>query len=431
MKEIIVIIGEKGAGKTLLFNCLVNNLSSSWRKDNDLEKKYSPIINYKENPIIIDNCVYLLVDTPNWIISPKNLIEAGILRSTLELIEKSCLVCWVVDKKDSKETTLISKLLKKNKKKVILLVKRKKNEEEKNDFIALGVKEMFFFSHSTKSNLSLLISFISKNLSLVEKKNFFLVEKKEKPLVKIIITGLPNAGKSTLMNLILGRQRSLVTSIEGTTKEPVLAEFYLKDVDFKLIDTLGILKEEEIDKKILNNCQISLIVIDITCSISKQVLKVISLGIKKLKPSIIIVNKIDLVTNPIEKIKQLEKRLRDFSFCYLIATCFLKEKQSGLSQIIQHIGYIIKQSKKIFSRQELNNLVKKIPRIGEANIYYVKQEKRENELINCFIFFINKDPCLITLANRKYLIKQLQFFLKITRIPILIFFKKSRESWKN
>lgn len=353
-------------------------------------------------------------------------MEKGVQESIFNLIEKSCLLCWVISENCSPTTTFISNWLKRKKKRTILLVNgMDKKEGNRDDYVMLGVSEIFF-------NLDSIVSFFTKNLSLSKKNEDESLEEKcsqnDPTSLSIVITGLPNAGKSTLMNLLLKQKRSLVSPLSGTTIEPVSADFYLKESQFCLIDTLGVLKEREIDKKIWNNCQILLIVIDVTSPISKQILKVISLGIRNLKPSIIIVNKIDLVKNPTEVIEQIKKEIQNFFFCYLIATCFLKECQNGISRIIRHIENILDQSKRVFSKKKLNFLVKKIPCIKKTtSINYIKQLKRENELINCFVFFVNRSPQLISSTEKKFLTKWLQSHLEINSIPVLVFFKKSKK----
>ena len=86
----IIIIGNKGVGKTTLFQQLVK-LSSPGKRRESI--KPSPVINYTENLIKIQNKTYNLIDTPTFILSPKTEIERGIKNQTEDLLKTSDLIC--------------------------------------------------------------------------------------------------------------------------------------------------------------------------------------------------------------------------------------------------------------------------------------------------------------------------------------------------
>jgi len=86
----IIIIGNKGVGKTALFQQLVKHYSPDKRRENI---KPSPVINYTENLIKIQDKTYNLIDTPAFILSPKTEIEKGIKNQTEELLKTSDLIC--------------------------------------------------------------------------------------------------------------------------------------------------------------------------------------------------------------------------------------------------------------------------------------------------------------------------------------------------
>src|SRR5437868_12167599 len=100
MSKIITIIGQKGVGKTAFFRQIIKRYSI------DNSKNISPIINYAEEKISIENKIYQLVDTPTFILSPKTEIEKGIRNQTEELLKKSDLILWVVDEIDEKTLLL-------------------------------------------------------------------------------------------------------------------------------------------------------------------------------------------------------------------------------------------------------------------------------------------------------------------------------------
>src|SRR4051812_11960163 len=106
MSKSITIIGQKGVGKTTLFRQIVKKYSI------DNSKNISPIVNYTEETISIKNKIYRLVDTPTFLFSPQTEIAKGIKNQTEELLKKSDLILWVIDKIDE-EALLLNRHLKK------------------------------------------------------------------------------------------------------------------------------------------------------------------------------------------------------------------------------------------------------------------------------------------------------------------------------
>src|SRR3954447_17603923 len=132
MPRIITIIGQKEVGKTTLFRQLVKKYSLTF------QHQPSPIINYIEEMIRIENNLYKLIDTPALVFSPKSEIELGIKKQIEELIKKSDLICWVVNQIDE-GTLLLNKYLSKEKKLLILLPNKIDLENNQEDIHAYQV----------------------------------------------------------------------------------------------------------------------------------------------------------------------------------------------------------------------------------------------------------------------------------------------------
>lgn len=140
----------------------------------------------------------------------------------------------------------------------------------------------------------------------------------------ILITGLPNSGKSTLMNCLLNKNRSLVTHLAGTTQEPVIDNIRWQQSKFQLVDSAGIIKHKQVPNQLWLKCNIFLIVIDATLPITKELLQIANLSSYYKKPLIIVVNKIDIIDSSKPLIDELTRRLKSLRYCLVVKICALK-----------------------------------------------------------------------------------------------------------
>ena len=129
--------------------------------------------------------------------------------------------------------------------------------------------------------------------------------------IKTVIIGKPNAGKSSLLNTILKEERAIVSDIEGTTRDTIEELVTIKGIPLKIIDTAGIrnttdiIEEMGVEKalKVADDADLVLAILDNTRNIDDQDLKILDLI--KNKKSIILLNKIDLIDNNLEKNKEI------------------------------------------------------------------------------------------------------------------------------
>jgi len=419
MIKTITIIGEKEVGKTTFFHQIIKKYSTN------VNKNSSPLINYAEELINISNNTYNLIDTPKFILSPKNEIEKEISKQLEKLLEKSDLILWLVDRITEK-SILINKILKKIKITKILLINKidlSNYEENINPYQILRADYYFPISALKGINIDKLTKKIIKSLPSIAEKKEINDEKK----INLLIFGAPNSGKSTLMNYLLRENRSLVTPIAGTTQEPVTSPWNWKKINFQLVDTAGITKEKKIKIDLWKKCDLAWAVIDASLPLTKQILQIVNLGEKYNKALIIIVNKCDIIEKKELLIEELKNRLKSLSYCAIVCLSALEGK--GINLLVKALGEMINQSQKRFTRKQIKETTKQIlinnpPNYyqgGKLKIYYAKHEPG---LTHFFIFFIN-NPQWVHFSYQRYMANYLRKNLGLEYLPIKIHLRKS------
>jgi GTPase len=420
MPKMITIIGEKEVGKTTLFRRITKKYSATFNK------KPVPMVNYVEEVIDIEgNNNYKLIDTPQFFLSSQTEIEEARKNQLIELLKKSDLVLWVIDK-ITENTLLINKYLKKFKVPKFLLLNKIDLVEPGENFSSyqsLQSEYQFFISALQGIGLdNLTAKIISFLPSLHQEK----IASSNKGL-NLLIFGAPNSGKSTLMNYLLQENRSVVSPVAGTTQEPVTSSWNWKKINFQLIDTAGITKEQKLKRDLWRRCDLAWVVIDASLPLTKQIYQIVNLGEKHNKPLIIIVNKCDLISEKEAVIEELRNRLKSLSYCPIICLSALKGK--GINLLVRVLGEMIKQSQKTFTKKEIEVIIEKMvannpPKFyqgGKLKIYFAKHEPG---LVHFFIFFVN-NPQWTHFSYQRYMVNYLRKYLKLEYLPVKVIFKKS------
>ena len=146
-------------------------------------------------------------------------------------------------------------------------------------------------------------------------------EKEEDDSVKIAIVGIPNAGKSSLLNQLVGAERAIVSPIAGTTRDAVDTPMIYNDIPITLIDTAGIRRRGKIDRGVeqfsvlrsmraIERCDVALLMIDATKEISAQDAHIAGFIQEAGKSAVILVNKWDAVEKDTFTIEEYKTRIR-------------------------------------------------------------------------------------------------------------------------
>ncbi len=232
-------------------------------------------------------------------------------------IEESDLIMFVVDAQVgiTKDEETIAKILRGKKKEIIVVVNKVDNDKIKEnmyEFYQLGFDNVIPVSSVHGNGIYDALEFVYPHIT---------EEEEEDDFIKFCLIGRPNVGKSSLFNAIVNEERSIVSEIEGTTRDAIDYTFEEGEKAYKIIDTAGIKRRGKIYEKIdkysvlrslrsIESADIVLWLIDANQGIVEQDKRVLGYALEEKKPVLIIVNKWDLVEKETNTQKLYEEKLK-------------------------------------------------------------------------------------------------------------------------
>lgn len=311
----VAIVGRPNVGKSTFFNrlleqrkAIVDDISGVTR-----DRQYG-IAEWAGK-------TFNLIDTGGFVAGSEDIFEREIRKQVLIALEEANALIFMVDCSTG-ITTLdeeMSEVLRRTTKPVFLAVNKVDNSDrllEATEFYSLGFEEVFFLSSMTGSGtgelLDALCALIPEDQPVAE----------EEGLPKFAIIGQPNVGKSSLLNALIGQERTIVSDIAGTTRDTIHTRYNLFHKDFILIDTAGIRRKTKVHEdlefysviraiKAMDEADVCLLMLDAPKGITAQDLNIFSLAVKKGKGIVLLVNKWDLVEKETNTAKAYEKELKD------------------------------------------------------------------------------------------------------------------------
>lgn len=224
--------------------------------------------------------------------------------------------------------------------------------------------------------------------------------------IKVAVVGRPNAGKSSLINHIIGEDRMIVSDIAGTTRDAVDTMVEKDGEKFLFIDTAGIRRKSRITESIekfsvirahnaIDRADVCVIMIDATEGFAEQDSKIAGLAHQKGKASIIAVNKWDAVEKDGNTMKDFRKKLeKDFSFMSYVPMVFISAKTGQrVDRLYELIKYVAQQNAMRISTGMINDvLADATARVQPPSdkgkrlkIYYITQPTTKPPTFVCFV----------------------------------------------
>ncbi|HLX26753.1 MAG TPA: ribosome biogenesis GTPase Der [Candidatus Cybelea sp.] len=262
----------------------------------------------------------------------------------------------------------------------------------------------------------------------------------------LAVIGRPNVGKSSLVNALLGHERSLVSQTPGTTRDAVDAVFAWHDRDFRLVDTAGFRKRPEAHGAIeyyaalrslgaIARCDIALLVFDAMTGVMAQDRRLAGIALEERKGLIIVGNKWDLVREQTDEYTQsdLAEAVRDaMPFVAFAPITFLSAKtHRRLGGLMPIVARVAENLGKRIPTPELNNVIRKTilahPPSATAGrllrIYYASQPATHPPL---FVFHCN-DPELVQTHYKRFLENTIRQHFDFEGVPLTLEFRARRE----
>lgn len=429
------IVGRPNVGKSTLFNRLVEQRKA-------IVDNVSGVTRDRQYGICDWNGkTFNIIDTGGFVADSEDVFEKEIAKQVKIAIDEADVVLFMTDAAvgitDLDENMV--QLLRTSKRPVFLVVNKVDNADRMllaSEFYAMGFDNIFFVSSISGSGTGELLDAITQLIPEAEEE-----EEEENAIPKFAIIGQPNVGKSSLLNALVGNERTIVSDIAGTTRDTIHTHYNLFNKEFILIDTAGLRKKssEKDDLEFysvirairaMDEADVCMLLIDATKGITAQDVNIFSLAARKGKGIVLLVNKWDLMEKTTNTAKEYEKRIKEkiapFTDVPIIFISALEKVRIFKAMEVALEVYKNRHTK--ISTSKLNDVILKavenfhapVVRGHTVKIKYVTQLPTH---IPSFAFFTNF-PDDIKTPYKNYLENQLRSKFNLSGIPIRLFFRK-------
>lgn len=436
MSFTVAIVGRPNVGKSTLFNRLLEQRKA-------IVDDISGVTRDRQYGMSEWNGkTFNVIDTGGFVHGSEDIFEREIAKQVMVAVEEANAIIFMVDAATGL-TDLddsMAAVLRKSTKPVFLTINKVDNNErllEASEFYAMGMEPVFFIAAASGSGTGELLDAITELIT--EDASEETLEMAGLP--KFAIIGQPNTGKSSLLNSLVGEERTIVSDIAGTTRDTIHTHYNLFQKEFILIDTAGIRRKSKVHEdlefysviraiKAMDEADVCMLLLDAEKGITAQDLNIFSLAAKKGKGVVVLVNKWDLVekeTNTaIEYEKELKKRLAPFSDVPIL---FISAKEkTRIHKAIETALLVYANRQRRVSTSQLNEVMLKAiesyhPPVVRGNPIKIKFITQLPTAVPSFAFFCNF-PDDIKQPYRHYLENQLRQQFDFKGVPVRIFFRK-------
>ena len=435
MSFTVAIVGRPNVGKSTLFNRLLEQRKA-------IVDDVSGVTRDRQYGITDWNGkTFNVIDTGGFVARSEDVFEKEIAKQVLIAVEEANAVLFIVDAATgiTQQDDEMAKVLRSSVKPVFLVVNKVDNNDrllEATEFYSMGFERIFFIAAVSGSGTGELLDALTELIpdDKAEMKN-------DDELPKFAIIGQPNVGKSSLLNALIGQERTIVSEIAGTTRDTIHTHYNLFNKEFILIDTAGIRRKARVHEdlefysviraiKAMDEADVCLLLLDAEKGITQQDLNIFSLAAKKGKGIVVLVNKWDLLPKQTNTARDYEKELKnrlapfnDVPIIFVSAT-----EKTRIFKAIEIGLEVFDSRKRKIGTSELNDTIQKAietyhPPVVRGNPVKIKYVTQLPTPIPSFAFFCNF-PDDIKTPYRNYLENQLRQSFNFSGVPIRIYFRK-------
>lgn len=432
-KPIVAIVGRPNVGKSTLFNRLAGERLSivDDKPGVTRDRLYADAewLNYQ----------FTIVDTGGIEPETNDIILKQMKQQAQIAIDTADVIMFVVDVKQGlvDADMQVANILRKAQKPVVLVVNKVDNMTKQNfdvyEFYNLGLGEPIPISAGQILGLGDMLDEVVKYFP--DK----ILQVEEDDSIKVAIIGKPNAGKSSLINRIIGEERLIVSDIAGTTRDAVDSPVIINNQKYIFIDTAGMRRKSKVEDGIerysiiravsaIERCDVAVLIIDASEGITDQDTKIAGIAHERGKASIIAVNKWDKIEKDDKTmnkfVKQIENELKYMPYAPMLFISALTGQR--VNRLFEMIKMVSENHALRISTGLLNDIIIEATAINQPpsdkgkalKIYYITQVSVKPPT---FVLFVN-DKALMHFSYQRYLENQLRdaFGFKGTPIHFIV-----------
>lgn len=436
-KPIVAIVGRPNVGKSTLFNVLAGEQISI----------------VKDTPGVTRDRIYADV---NWLNHYFTIIDTGgiepesndkmlkFMREQAEIaIETADVILFLVDVRQGLVDAdyKVADLLRRSKKPVLLVVNKVDSFEkfmpDVYEFYNLGIGDPIPVSSSSRLGLGDMLDEVVKFFDTDSQNEI----EDERPRIAII--GRPNAGKSSIINKLLGEERVIVSDVAGTTRDAIDTEVVRNGNHYVFIDTAGLRRKSKIKEDLerysiirtvsaVERCNVAVLVIDASEGVTEQDAKIAGIAHERGKGMIVAVNKWDMVEKDDKTIYRFSEDIRDvLSFMPYAELIFISAKTGQrLPKLFETIDAVIENHSLRIATGVLNEIVSEAVAMQQPpsdkgkrlKIYYVTQVSVKPPT---FVIFVN-DKELMHFSYTRYLENRIRDTFGFRGTPLKFIIRERR-----
>ncbi len=432
-KPLVAIVGRPNVGKSTLFNKLIGRRLSIVEDTPGVTRDRI----YADAEWLTHS--FTLIDTGGIEPASEDIIAVQMRRQAELAIETADVIVFLVDGREGMTAAdeEVATMLRKSNKPVVLAVNKldaPKFNDAIYEFYALGLGDPIIISAGQGLGLGDMLDEVCAHFPPEAE------EEGEHPL-NIAVVGKPNVGKSSLVNAILGEERCIVSNIPGTTRDAVDTLFTLDGEPYVLVDTAGIRRKRAVEDETIERysvirslaavrrADVVLIVVDAEQGLSEQDVKIAGYVHEEGKPSVLVVNKWDLIEKDTNTMNKFKKDMQvDLAFMDYVPFLFISAKTGQrVNKLLAAAKESYAQSIRRITTGTLNDIVNEAISMTEPpamsgkrlKIYYATEVSVQPPT---FVIFVN-DEALVHFSYKRYMENYFRKTFGFAGTPIKIIFR--------
>lgn len=436
-KPVVAIVGRPNVGKSTLFNMIAGERISIVKDTPGVtrDRIYADVswLNYS----------FTIMDTGGIEPVTKNQMLKSMREQAIMAIEMADVVMFVVDVRQglTDSDSKVADMLRKAAKKVVLVVNKVDNFEkympDVYEFYNLGIGEPFPVSSIGKLGIGDMLDEVT---SLFPGD----IEEEEDERPRVAVVGKPNAGKSSIINKILGENRVIVSDIAGTTRDAVDTSITWQDKEYVFIDTAGLRRKNKIKEEIerysilrtvsaVERADVVVLVIDATEGITEQDAKIAGIAHDRGRGMLIAVNKWDLIEKDNNTVKEYTKKIRNIlSFMPYAEIIFISaETGQRIPRLFDELEIIIQNHSLRVATGVLNEILAEAVAMQQPpsdkgrrlKIFYITQVSVKPP---AFVIFVN-DKKLMHFSYTRYIENKIREAFGFAGTPLKFIIREKKE----